>query len=43
VIELGPPNASIHQINEHIALADIEPLTRIYQRVLENLHNQLLA
>jgi succinyl-diaminopimelate desuccinylase len=43
VIELGPPNASIHQINEHIALADIEPLTRIYQRVLENLHTQLLA
>ncbi|TXT35911.1 MAG: succinyl-diaminopimelate desuccinylase [Comamonadaceae bacterium] len=43
VIELGPPNASIHKINEHIALADIEPLTRIYQRVLENLHAQLLA
>lgn len=43
VIELGPPNASIHKINEHIALADIEPLTRIYQRVLENLHSQLLA
>jgi len=43
VIELGPPNASIHKINEHIALADIEPLTRIYQRVLENLHTQLLA
>ncbi|MFM9879096.1 MAG: succinyl-diaminopimelate desuccinylase [Burkholderiaceae bacterium] len=35
VIELGPPNASIHQINEHIALADIEPLTAIYRRVLE--------
>jgi succinyl-diaminopimelate desuccinylase len=43
VIELGPPNASIHKINEHIALADIEPLTRIYQGVLENLHAQLLA
>ncbi|MDO5625519.1 MAG: succinyl-diaminopimelate desuccinylase [Pseudomonadota bacterium] len=37
VIELGPPNASIHQIDEHIALADIEPLTAIYRRVLENL------
>ena len=43
VIELGPPNASIHKINEHIALADIEPLTRIYLGVLENLHAQLLA
>ena len=37
VIELGPPNASIHKIDEHIALADIEPLTAIYRRVLENL------
>jgi len=37
VIELGPPNASIHKIDEHIALADIEPLTAIYRRVLHNL------
>jgi len=37
VVELGPPNASIHQIDEHIALADIAPLTNIYRRVLENL------
>ncbi|RRD57099.1 succinyl-diaminopimelate desuccinylase [Comamonadaceae bacterium OH2545_COT-014] len=40
VIELGPPNASIHKIDEHIALADIEPLTAIYRRVLENLAAQ---
>jgi succinyl-diaminopimelate desuccinylase len=37
VIELGPPNASIHKIDEHIALADIEPLKNIYRRVLEAL------
>ena len=37
VIELGPPNASIHKIDEHIALADIAPLTAIYHRVLDNL------
>lgn len=37
VIEFGPPNASIHKIDEHIALADIEPLKNIYRRVLENL------
>ena len=37
VIELGPPNASIHKIDEHIALADIEPLTAIYQRTLDHL------
>ena len=37
VIELGPPNATIHKIDEYIALADIEPLKNIYRRVLENL------
>ena len=37
VIELGPPNASIHKIDEHIAIADIDPLKNIYRRVLENL------
>lgn len=37
VIELGPPNASIHKIDEHIQLSDIEPLKNIYRRVLENL------
>ncbi len=37
VIELGPPNASIHKIDEHIAVADIEPLKNIYRRVMENL------
>ena len=35
VIELGPPNNSIHKVNEHIALADLAPLPAIYQRVLE--------
>lgn len=43
VIELGPPNASIHQIDEHIDLADIEPLKNIYRRTLENLNAQTLA
>jgi succinyl-diaminopimelate desuccinylase len=37
VVELGPPTASIHKIDEHIALTDIEPLKNIYRRVLENL------
>jgi succinyl-diaminopimelate desuccinylase len=39
VIELGPPNATIHKIDEHITLADIEPLKNIYRRVLERLHS----
>ena len=37
VIELGPPNASIHKIDEYVVLADIEPLKNIYRRVLEDL------
>ena len=42
VIELGPPNATIHKIDEHVALADIEPLKNIYKKVLLNL-NQTCA
>jgi succinyl-diaminopimelate desuccinylase len=37
VIEFGPPNATIHQINEYVNVADIEPLKNIYRRVIENL------
>ncbi len=37
VVEFGPVNASIHQVNEHVALADIEPLTAIYRRCLVTL------
>ncbi|MDR2128523.1 MAG: succinyl-diaminopimelate desuccinylase [Burkholderiaceae bacterium] len=40
VIELGPPNASIHKVDEHIALADLAALKNIYRRVLENLAAQ---
>ena len=40
VIEFGPLNASIHKIDEHVAVADIEPLKNIYRRVLENLDAQ---
>jgi succinyl-diaminopimelate desuccinylase len=35
VIELGPPNATIHKIDESIRVADIEPLKNIYRRTLE--------
>jgi succinyl-diaminopimelate desuccinylase len=37
VIEFGPPNASIHKIDEHIELRFIDPLMNIYRRTLENL------
>jgi len=37
VVEFGPVNTSIHKLNEHVELAAVEPLQRIYQRVLEKL------
>ena len=37
MIEFGPPNGTIHKIDECIAVADIEPLHRIYQQILVNL------
>jgi len=37
VIELGPVNASIHKLNEHVRLEDIDVLHAIYLRALEKL------
>ncbi len=37
VIEVGPVNASIHKIDEHIEVASIETLKNIYRRTLERL------
>ena len=37
VVELGPVNASIHKIDEHIEVAEIETLKNIYLRVLKRL------
>jgi succinyl-diaminopimelate desuccinylase len=37
VIELGPLNATIHKIDECIRVADIEPLSHIYQRIVTDL------
>ena len=38
VIEFGPPNDSIHQVNEFVRLSDIEVLKDIYLNVLHRLH-----
>jgi succinyl-diaminopimelate desuccinylase len=35
VIEFGPLNASIHKIDEHVNVADLDPLMNIYRRTLE--------
>ena len=37
VIEVGPPNGSIHKIDEHIEVRYIDPLKNIYRKTLENL------
>jgi len=37
VVEFGPLNMSIHKINEHVAVENIEPLAAIYQKTLEKL------
>ncbi len=35
VVELGPVNASIHKIDEHVRIADVIQLTWIYTRILQ--------
>ena len=37
VAEFGPINASIHQLNEHIAIGDLERLSAVYYQALKNL------
>jgi len=37
VLELGPVNATIHQIDECVAVDALDQLTKIYQRILEKL------
>ncbi len=37
VVELGPLNASIHKIDEHVRIADLEPLKDLYLGILRRL------
>ena len=37
VLELGPINATIHQVNECVAVAALDELSEIYRRILEKL------
>ncbi len=37
VLELGPVNATIHQINEHVRVSDVDQLSDVYQGILEKL------
>ena len=36
-IEVGPVNASIHKVDEHVSVADLEALPRLYRMLLERL------
>ncbi|NIY93006.1 succinyl-diaminopimelate desuccinylase [Vibrio diazotrophicus] len=37
VVELGPVNATIHKVNECVSIHDLELLTDMYQKTLDNL------
>lgn len=37
VVEIGPINDSIHKLNEHVKVADLDRLSTIYERTLEQL------
>lgn len=37
VVELGPVNATIHQVDERVKATDLDQLSAIYQRLLEKL------
>jgi succinyl-diaminopimelate desuccinylase len=37
IIELGPVNATIHKLDERVAIAELEPLCALYRGILERL------
>ena len=37
VVELGPVNATIHKLNERVAVSDLEPLSALYRGILQRL------
>ena len=37
VVELGPLNSSIHRVDEHVSIDDLEKLTKIYQKIISQL------
>ena len=37
VVEIGPVNETIHQVNERVALADLAPLSRFYEVILKQM------
>ena len=41
VVEFGPLNESIHKIDEHVRVADLEPLSAIYERTILSVWNRV--
>jgi succinyl-diaminopimelate desuccinylase len=41
VVEFGPLNHSIHKIDEHVRVADLEPLSAIYERTILSVLNRV--
>jgi succinyl-diaminopimelate desuccinylase len=37
VVEFGPLNSSIHRVDEHVSIDDLEKLTKIYQKIVSQL------
>ncbi|GBE10643.1 succinyl-diaminopimelate desuccinylase [bacterium BMS3Abin12] len=37
VVELGPVNTTIHQVNEHVGIEELEALSALYRRLIERL------
>ncbi len=37
VVELGPVNTTIHQVNEHVGIEELEALSALYRRIIERL------
>ena len=38
IVELGPVNQSIHQIDEHVKISELWTLKDIYTKILKNLN-----
>ena len=43
VVELGPCNATIHQINEHVRAKDLDTLSELYENILARLFSEARA
>ncbi len=43
IVELGPVNATIHKIDERVAVADLEPLAAIYRTILERFFCEFMS